>query len=246
MNAPPGSSPIYANRLLAWMVLLLCFLCGCSSIHDAQTSGLVKLRYKDFVTSAVVVNHSTVLGVAHAISERSIDLDSIRINGVAPEHVTIVADGWAQRRQRPDADPFTVHSHAVFEDFLLLKADIPFAPTEYRIPEDVAEAMRSAHGFELITQAKLTQKEVRVIIRNILYDTDHRVIAFTYKGASRRDQYYLSGSPLVARHRDGSRYLLGIVSARAAMPINGVPQPNTLLAYPVDGVPFNQSDDASR
>lgn len=219
---------------------LCCFLPGCAVSHDGPASGLVTLRYGNFVSSAVTIGPSTILGAAHTLPDRSIDPNAIRIDGADPDSVVVIADGFAQRRRSSDTSFFTIHSHAVFEDFIILKTDLPLAPTEYLIPDDFAETMRSAYRFEVITRNRSTQSETRLAAKNVVYDVDHRVIGFTYERADHQYQYYLSGSPLVARHRDGSRYLLGIVSARGTVPIDGDIQANTVLACPIDVIPLKE------
>lgn len=224
-----------------WVLLaiLSCFLYGCTTSHDGHASGLVKLRYGNFVSSAVAIGPSTILGAAHTLPDHSIDPSAIRINGAAPGSVMVIADGLAQKRRSSDVNFFTIHSHSVFEDFIILETDLLLTPTEYIIPDNLAEAMRSASRFELITRKRSTGEETRIVAKNIVYDIDHRVIAFTGK-VTNLSLYYLSGSPLIARHRNGMHYLLGIVSGRGTIPIDGVFQTDTVLVCPVNMIPIKK------
>lgn len=148
---------------------------------------------------------------------------------MTPEAVVVLADGWEHRRRSPEAEFFNIYSYDVSEDFIILKADLPVTPMRYSIPVDLAETMRSAKAFELVTRMKSTQKTLIVPINNIIYDTNHQVIQFVCDYKEMGD-LYLSGSPLVSCNRDGSHSLLAIVSSSAHHNLHG----DLMFACPVN------------
>lgn len=219
------------------------FLCGwlqaCTISQPRQASGLVQVGYNNYASSGIVIGPSVILSAAHVFPDRSIDLSSILINDMSPSKALILADGWEEYRQMPESNLSSIHSHAVFEDYLLFHTNLVFAPTTFTIPDDLPWAIRVANKIELVTQSKVTLEEAWLKVRDVFYDLNHNVIAISLDNTE-FDAYYLSGSPLVARHKDGSGYLVGIVSASATVPINGVRRANMLLVCPIDVIPFEE------
>lgn len=232
----PQKGPV--TKMKSAAIAILCFLLqACVAEQTRPESGLVSIRYKGYESNGVAVDSSTILSAAHTLQDRSINSQLICINGATSTSTIVLADGWEHHRQVPSHDLSTVHSHAVYTDFLLLQTDLPLTETAFAIPKNLAEAIFSADEIFLITREKATHRELWLETRGVVYDIGHNVIGFSTKKPS-SDLYYLSGSPLVALHRNGSRYLLGIVSASAAVTINDGLRPNTLLVCPIDVVPF--------
>lgn len=223
-----------------FILSFLCLLCGCATHQEPCESGLVKLRYGDYVSSAVALEPSLILGAAHTLFDNSIDLHAVRINGKTPGSISVVADGFAIMRRNEAAAVTTIHSYSVFEDIVILETDLAFVPTTARIPDDLADAIRTARKFELITREKSTQAERRIAVKDLMYDIEHRVIGITCKETD-LDRFNLSGSPLVSRDRDGTCYLLGIVSASATTaPVNDALWTNAVLVCPLDATRFKE------
>lgn len=195
------------------------------------------LNEGDGILTGLAFGEHTVLTAAHAFGYDPEPGHPLWIGGEEFAY-TIVIDGWAGDREEDRFFEFV--PDAIQTDYLVLKTKEPLAEfTSYiTLPEEHIFTFRKA---TLVTRRQDTGEPVAISLREIKVPPSMEYF-MTGLSEAQISTHYLSGSPVIGELKDGTRVLVGVVTASGSVTVKSGPiskiQKNQLFITPAYRIPL--------